>query len=96
LETSSHNPHIGGGRHIGSFLKNTNGKGKFSFLVYYTQIKKYINQMPSGKQLLIFSWFLYLNNQTRADPPEIPGLRAHGYAKLYQRPGRVSGAGSRY
>jgi hypothetical protein len=63
LETSSHNPHIGGGRHIGSFLKNTNGKGKFSFLVYYTQIKKYINQMPSGRQLLIFSWFLYLNNR---------------------------------
>jgi hypothetical protein len=40
LETSSHNPHIGGGKHIGSFLKNTNGKGIFSFLVYYTQIKK--------------------------------------------------------
>jgi hypothetical protein len=26
LGTSSHNPHIGRGRHIGSFLKNTNGK----------------------------------------------------------------------
>jgi hypothetical protein len=26
------------------------------------KLKKYINQMPSGKQLLIFSWFLYLNN----------------------------------